>query len=325
MPLRLLALASVPVLLIAAGTVGYRWMEGWSWFDAFYVAVITLTSIGYGERAPVTTAGRVFTLVLALGGIFSLAVAVTELLSTIVTGELRDFWEKRRMRKRIGALEQHVIICGFGSVGQYVCADLLGGGIPVVVIDRRDDPLVAARKMGAHLLLGDATLDATLVGAGIDRARALIAAAGTDPDNVLITMTARLLRPALPVVSRAREENSVQKLLRAGATRTVSPHALVGGRMVQAVLRPAVLDLIEDTTGKGNPDLRLEQQLVRPGSPLDGKTIAASGLRSRLGLILVAIRRRDGQLAFNPADDAPVAAGDTLITLGHREGYGGLA
>jgi voltage-gated potassium channel len=325
MPLRLLALASVPVLLIAAGTVGYRWIEGWSWFDAFYVAVITLTSIGYGERAPVTTAGRVFTLVLALGGIFSLAVAVTELLSTIVTGELRDFWEKRRMRRRIGGLKQHVIVCGFGRVGQFVCADLLGGGIPVVVVDRQDGALVAARKTGAHPLLGDATVDATLVGAGIDRARALIAAAGTDPDNVLITMTARLLRPALPVVSRAREEDTVQKLLRAGATRTVSPHALVGGRMVQAVLRPAVLDLIEDTTGKGNPDLRLEQQLVRPGSPLVGKTIAASGLRSRLGLILVAIRRRDGQLAFNPADDAPVAAGDTLITLGHREGYGGLA
>ena len=113
------------MLLIGVGTVGYRVLEGWSWFDSFYVAVITLTSIGYGERAPLTIAGRVFTMVLALGGIFTVAFVATELLSTIITGELRDFWGKRRMAKRIDALEQHVIVCGYGHVGQHVCADLL--------------------------------------------------------------------------------------------------------------------------------------------------------------------------------------------------------
>ena len=321
-PLRLLAFGSVPALLIAAGTVGYRWIEGWSWFDAFYVAVITLTSIGYGDRPPITTAGRVFTLALALGGIFTLAVAATELLSTIVTGELREFWGRWRMRKRIKALRQHAIVCGYGQVGQHVCTDLLGGGVPVVVIDRRDALLAAAHDAGAHTLPGDATADATLREAGIVRARALIAVAGTDPDNVLITMTARLLHPTLPIVARAQEETSVPKLLRAGATRTVSSHAIVGGRMAQAVLRPAVLDFIEDATGRGHPDLQMEQQLVRPGSPLDGNTVGASGLRSRLGLILVAIKRQDGRLAFNPGDDAPVTAGDTLITLGPREQLG---
>ena len=158
--------------------------------------------------------------------------------------------------------------------------------------------------------------------AGIERARALVAVAGTDSDNVLITMTARLLRPTLTIVSRADDEATVPKLLRAGATRTVSPHAIAGGRMAQAVLRPAVLDFIEDATGKGHPDLQMEEQFVRPGSPLDGKTVGTSGLRSRLGLILVAIKRPDGHLAFNPKDDAPVTAGDTLITLGSREQLG---
>ena len=271
------------------------------------------------ERAPVTIAGRVFTMVLALGGIFTVALAATEILGTIVTGELRDFWEKRRMRKRIEALEQHVIVCGYGRVGRHVCADLLGGGVPFVVIDRQDAPLAAARDAGAHPVLGDATADAILRRAGIERARALVAVAGTDPDNVLITMTARLLHPALPIVARAEEEATVPKLLRAGATRTVSPHAIVGGRMAQAVLRPAVLDFIEVATRKGHPDLQMEEQLVCPGSPLDGKTVGTSGLRSRLGLILVAIKRRDGHLAFNPGDDAAVAAGDTLIILGRRE------
>ena len=321
-PFQWLFLFSAPAVLIGIGTAGYRALEGWSWFDSFYVAVITLTSIGYGQRAPLTIAGRVFTMVLALGGIFTVAFVATKLLSTIITGELRDFWGKRRMAKRIDALEQHVIVCGYGHVGQHVCADLLAAGVPVVVIDRGDAALGAAREAGAHTLLGDAIADATLNRAGIDRARALVAAAGADSDNVLITMTARLLRPGLPIVSRAEEDATVPKLLRAGATRTVSPYVMAGGCIAQAVLRPAVLDFVEDATRKGEADLQLEEQLVRPGSVLDGKTVGTSGLRSWSGLILVAIKHRDGQLAFDPEDDALVVAGDTLITLGRREQLG---
>lgn len=318
-PLRFLAFGSVPAFLIGFGTVGYRYLEGWSWFYSFYVAVITLSSIGYGEKNPLSNAGRVFTMVLALGGIFTVAVAATELLSTIITGELRDFWWTWRMGKRIGALEQHVIVCGYGHLGQHVCADLLGGGAPVVVIDRQDTGLGTARDAGALLLIGDATEEATLNRAGIARARALVAVAGSDSDNVLITMTARLLCPSLPIVSSAEQESTVQKLERAGATRAVSPHAIAGGLLAQAVLRPALLDFIEEATGKSHPDLRMEEQLVGRGSPLDGKTVGTSGLRTQLGLVLVAIKRPDGHLAFNPADDAPVAAGDTLISLGSRE------
>jgi voltage-gated potassium channel len=321
-PLRLLALFSVPVLLIGVATVGYRLLEGWAWFDSFYVAIVTLTSIGYGARPPITFAGRLFTLALALGGIFTVAVAATELLGTIVSGELRDYREKRRMRKRIDALDQHVVVCGYGHVGQRVCADLMAAGVSVVAVDRQDAPLVTAGAAGAHPLLGDATADVTLRRAGIMRARALIAVAGTDSDNVLITMTARLLYPALPIVSRAEDETTIPKLLRAGATRTVLPHVIAGGRMAQAVLLPTVLDLMEDAAGRRHADLQLEEQLVHAGSPLDGKTVGNSGLRSRLGLILVAIKRRDGQLAFNPGDDARVAAGDTLITMGRREQLG---
>jgi voltage-gated potassium channel len=215
-PVRLAAFLSVPALLIGVGTVGYRLFEGWSWFDSFYVAVITLG--------------------LALGGISTIAVAATGLLSTIITGELRDYLGTRRMAKRIGALQGHVIVCGYGHVAQYLCADLLAGGADVVVIDRQEAPLVAAREAGAHSVLGDATADVTLSRAGIARARALVAAAGSDGDNVLITMAARLLCPALTIVSRAEDEAAVPKLLRAGATHTVSPDALAGKRMAQAVL-----------------------------------------------------------------------------------------
>jgi voltage-gated potassium channel len=203
-------------------------------------------------------------------------------------------------------------------VGRHACADLLEARIPFVVIERQEAPIAAAREAGAHPVWGDASVDATLRQAGITRARALVSAAGTDPENLLITMSARLLHATLPIVARVAEEISVPKLLRAGATRTVSPYAIGGGRMAQAVLRPAVLDFIEVATRQAMPDVQVEQRLVQPGGPLDGQTIAASGLRARLGLILVAIKRGDGGITFNPTDDTTLAAGDTLIVLGRR-------
>jgi voltage-gated potassium channel len=305
---RLLLFWSLPALMIGAGTVGYRMIERWSWFDSFYVAVITITSLGYGDKHAFSMGGHVLTLVLALTGITAVALAATELWSAVISGELRKSREKRRMRKKIEALERQVIVCGYGEVGRHVCAELLAEGMRVVVIDRQEDPLAAAQDAGAHTVLGDAAEDATLTRAGIERARALVAVAGADSDNVLITMTARLLCPKLPIMSRADEESTVPKLLRAGASQTASPHAIAGGRIAQAVLRPSVLDA----------DFQIEEELVRPGSPLDGKTVGSSGLRSRHGLILVAIKRRDGRLTFHPEDDALVAAGDVLITLGSR-------
>jgi voltage-gated potassium channel len=311
-PLRLLVFASVPAALILVGTVGYRLTERWSWFDSFYIAVVTLTSIGYGDKNALSIAGRVLTLVLALGGISTLALAAAELLGPIVTGEMHEFLWRRRMTKRIGAREQHVIVCGHGHVGAEVCAQLRRAGISVIVIDRNEAAAVAAREAAAEFVVGDAAADQILMQAGIRRARALIALAGSDADNVLITMTARSLCPGLTIVSRADGDAAVPRLLRAGATRTLSPHAIAGGRIAQAVLRPAVFDL----------DLRMEEELVQPGSPLDGKTVGANGFHSRRGLILVAIKHSDGGVAFDPDDDTRVVAGDTLITLGRREQQG---
>jgi voltage-gated potassium channel len=306
---------SLPPVLVGVGTVGYRLTERWSWFDSFYVAVITLTSLGYGDKHAFSMAGRVLTIALALGGVSTVAVAATELLGMIVTGELRDYLGKWRMGKRIDALEEHVIVCGYGHVGQHVCADLVAAGVPVVAIDRLAPTLEAARDAGVNPLIGDASADATLRAAGIDRARALVAVTGTDADNVLVTMTARLLRPLMTIVSSVQDEATTPKLVRAGATRTASPAAIAGGRMAQAVLHPSVLDA----------DLEMEEQLVDPGRALDGKTVGTSGLRARRGHILVAIKRRDGRLAFDPEDDAPVDAGDTLITLCRRGKEGGDA
>jgi voltage-gated potassium channel len=310
---RLLVFASVPLLLIVAGTVGYRMIESWSWFNSLYASVITLTSIGYEGKHAISTGGRIFTMVLALGGISTIALAATELLSIVITGELREFWGSRRMRRTIEALDQHVIVCGYGRVGRQVCADLRSGGAPFVVIDRRDASIAAARDMDIPSVLGDATENAVLRRAGIERASALIAITGTDADNVLITLTARLLSPTLAIVARADEDGTVNKLRAAGASRTVCPDSIVAGRMAHAVLHPALLDLIEIAT-QGEA-LQIEEHSVRAGSSLDGKTVGSSGLRSDRDHILVAIKHRDGQLAFNPESDALVTAGDTLIVL----------
>jgi voltage-gated potassium channel len=310
--------------MIAGGTVGYHWIERWSWFYCFYVTVITLTSIGHAEAEPLSNVGRLFTMVLAVGGISTFALAGTQLLSLIITGALRDSRHERRMKKRIDALREHVIVCGYGDVGRHVCENLTGAGVPVVVVDRQAEALGEADKAGALSVLGDATTDEALGRAGIERARALIAVAGTDADNVLITMTARLLRPGFPIVARVEEEATASKLMRAGATLTVSPYTIAGGRMAQAILRPAVFELLEGVPEKAGPDLQLEQQVVHPGSPLEGKTVGASGLRrSARGLMLVAIKHSDGRLAFDPGDDDAVAAGDILITVRCRQLLGG--
>lgn len=225
----------MPVLLIAIGTIAFRAVEGVAWFDALYLSTATLTAIG-SDRSLLSTEGRALTIVLALGGIFTFALAATEVLRTVITGELRDYWEKRGMARRIERLEQHVIVCGYGRVGRYACAHLVSAGVPFVVVDRREAPLAAALAAGGCPVLGDATTEGTLRRAGIARARAVVAAVGSDAENVLIVLTARLLCPEVPIVARAAEEDAVPKLRGAGATNTVSPHALGGGRMIELVL-----------------------------------------------------------------------------------------
>jgi voltage-gated potassium channel len=323
-PQRLLVFASVPAALVVGGTLGYRLSERWSWFDSFYIAVVTLTSIGSSDTHPFSVAGRMLTLMLALGGISTFAIAAAELLGPVVTGEMHEYLWRQRMKKRIDALDRHVIICGHGYVGTHVCARLRRAGVPVIVIDKNEAAAAAARAVGAEFVVGDAATDAALAQAGIARARALIALAGSDADNILITMIARALCPELTIVSRADHDAVVPKLLRAGATRTLSPNAIAGGRIAEAVLQPAVFDFVEDLFGQGHPslqypDLRMEEELIAQGSPLDGQTVGAIGFHAHRGLILIAIKHSDGGLVFDPDDDARVVAGDRLITLGRRE------
>lgn len=318
-PRRLWLALSFPALLLLAGTAGYMLIERWSALDALYMTVITVTTVGFFEVRPLGAAGRIFTMVLALGGVFTLFYAATSLIGAFVTGQVRgDLW-RQRMERMLAGIRDHVIVCGLGRMGRLVCGEFSALGIPFVVVDR--DPSVFEGFAVPHgiPLVGDATSDEVLKRAGVDRARVLVTVAASDADNLFITMSARLLNEKLHIVARAEEEGAEKKLTRAGANRVVSPYVIGGQRVAQAVLRPAVIDFLELATREDYLELQIEEVDIEEGSALAGTQIRETGIRRDLGIIVVAVRRADQTMVFNPPPELALAVGDTLITLGHRE------
>jgi voltage-gated potassium channel len=316
---RYLFLVLAPLALVAVGTVGYSLLEPkYSPFDALYMTVITLTTVGYEEVYPLGTAGRVFTIFLLLGGVFTFFYTASEIIRVVVSGEVRGYFGRRRMERSLAGLRDHLIICGYGRMGRVVCREFSRRGVPFVVVDRRPELLQDFDLPHGLALAGDATDDAVLQKAGVARARALVAVTPSDADNLFITLSARLLSERLFIVARAEDEPAEHKLKRAGANRVVSPYASGGFRVAQAVLRPTVVDFIELATGAEHLDLQIEEVQIQPGSPLAGSALQASRLRLDLGVIIVAIKRPQGHMVFNPPGDAVMEAGDTLIALGGR-------
>ncbi len=316
---RLLLPVGVLVGLLAAGTLGYQLVEGWSWFDSLYMTVITITTVGFQEVHPVSPAGRAFTMVLALGGVFTAFYAGVEFIRAVVTGEVLAVLGRQRMQSRLEKLSGHLVVCGFGRMGRLVAEEFSAAGLPFVVVDR--DPRVLEGFAMPHgiPLVGDATADDVLRRAGVERARALVTAAASDADNLFITMSARLINERLAIVARAEGEGADVKLRRAGASRVVSPYTIGGHRVAQAVLRPNAMDFIELATRTGHLELQIEEVAVGTGSALVGQSIKASPVRSELGIIIVAVKKPGAKMAFNPAPDTALEAGDVLITLGHRQ------
>lgn len=316
---RLLLTLSVPVLLVMAGMVGYHLVEGWGFFDALYMTVITITTVGFLEVHPLSPGGRVFTMLLALGGIFTLFYAATELIRAIVSGEVRSVLGRQRMERSLSEIRDHFVVCGYGRMGQLVCREFSTLGLPFVVVDRQGEIFREFKLPHGIALVGDATSDEVLRTAGVERARGLVTTAASDADNLYITMSARFLNDKLLIVARAEEDGAEKKLLRAGANRVVSPYVIGGQRVALAVLRPAVMDFIELATSKEHLELQMEEAEIEDGSSLVGSSLKDSKIRQDLGIIIVAIKKPDGRMVFNPAPETAIAAGDVLITLGHRE------
>jgi voltage-gated potassium channel len=323
-PPRLRLAVAAPVFFLAVGSVGYPVIEGppWTWFDGLYMTAITLTTLGYGETHPLSTAGRVFTIFLAFGGIFTLFYFGTELVRTVVTGELRELLGRERMEHELTTLSGHLIVAGFGRMGKIVCHELEHQHKRYVVVDRDADAFADWEFKSGIRLHGDATEDDVLRKAGVLRAKALITVVGSDSDNLYITLSARLLNKDLVIVARAEEEDAEGKLRRVGANKVISPYLAGGHRAVQAALRPAVLHMMEMATRSEFHDLQIEEIRVEPGSRLAGKRITDCRLHQDYGTLIVGLFQADGTLRYNPPADTVIPPGATLVALGQRRHCG---
>jgi voltage-gated potassium channel len=304
------------LLVIAGGTAGYELIEGWSAWDALYMTVITVTTVGYREVHPLSRVGEGFTIVLLIGGVGTALYTFTLLATLVVEGGLHLRMEQRRTRRMIDDLEDHFIICGFGRIGSVVADEFRREGTPFVIVERDPERVHEVIAAGMLAVEADASREEVLRRLGIERARGLIAAVGTDAENVYAILTARVLAPNLFIVARAETDDAERKLLRAGASRVLSPYHIGAVQMAQTALRPAVVDFVQLATSSGNLELAMEQIKIAPGSELADRSLVEANLRQRFSVIVVGIQRGGGLMEFNPSADALMRPGDDLVVLG---------
>jgi voltage-gated potassium channel len=304
------------LLLISIGTVGYMSIEDWRFLDAFYMTVITLATVGFQEVHPLSDAGRVFTILLIVIGVTVLGYTVGKLAQIMFEGQFQRFLGRKKVEKSIEELRDHYIVCGYGRIGSLICKEFAAKPIPFVVVENN---LAVLEKMEEDSMLymrGNATEDETLLKAGIKRAKGLVSVVTSDTENVYITLTARGLNPDLFILARSSEPGSDIKLRRAGAKKVVSPYHIGGNRMAQAVLRPNVVDFIEIATGREHIDLQMEEIFIPAHSSFTGQNLKDAGLRRDTGVIIVGIKKANGNMVFNPDSASLIDAKDTLIVLG---------
>jgi voltage-gated potassium channel len=305
------ALAAV----ILAGTAGFHFIEGWPWFDGFYMVVTTLTTIGYQETHPLSRAGRVFNIVVIFVGVALVFLAIGALTQALLEFELRSFFGRRKMERDIDRLSDHYIICGAGRVGRSAAKELARRPASFVIIENNDAKAARYNHEAWLMLVGDATKEQILRNAHIERARGLVAATTTDATNLYIILTARGLNPKLKIIARASEEDAEKHLLTAGADFIVSPYSFAGQRIAQTFLRPHVVSFLDTATTHLGMDLEIGEICIGQDSGFAGKTIETSRIRQERGVIILAIKRPQG-MHFNPAPDDRIEPGDFLIAMG---------
>ena len=319
LPRRLAWIGGSIALMLLVGTAGFVLIEHWSVFDAFYMTLTTVTTVGYQEVHALTTAGRVFNSFLIFFGVSTMFFAIGGVTQTAIELEFNQFFGKRRIKNMIDKLENHYILCGYGRVGRGAAEELTRAGVPFVVIDNDEDRVTLAMKNGLLAALSDATRDGTLREAGIDRALGLIATLGSDADNLFVILSAKTLNPSLKLATRVAEEETESKMLRAGANFVFAPYNITGHRMAQSMLKPHVAQFIDLTTKDMGLNVGIEQVRVPERSGFAGKTLEQMQVRRELGVIVLAVRKADGAMNFNPAADALISGGDYLIAMGEPE------
>lgn len=305
------------LIIILIGVLGIKFFEGYSFLEALWFIIVSLTTTGYGDYVPVTTAGRVFIMVLLVIGIGFVLYAFGSGVGMIVEGKLADVFGRRGMLKRIAKLEGHILICGAGRVGRQVIQRLKKEDVPFVVIESEPSIVRELREQGILVLEGDATADHTLLEAGIQKARGLIAALPSDADNVFVTLTGKELNPEIVIVARANKEGAESKLIRAGADKVIAPEAIGGRRMAASILRPATVEFVETIMHNHGAEIEIEEIAVSGRSPLIGKTLRDSRIKERTGAMIIAIMR-EGEIVGVPRADEEIKTHDLLIAIGTR-------
>ena len=312
------AFALVGVFL--TGTLWYRFVNNWSWIDSAYMTIITLAAVGFSEVRPLDERSRLFTIVLILMGLITIGYIVNRFTEAFIQGYFQEGIRRRQERRLLDTLTEHYIVCGFGRMGRYVAQEFQAEAIPFIVIDARQEEVDEAKQLGYPVLLGDATLDDSLMGAKIDQALCLVAALPSDAENLYTVLSAKTLNPQIRAIARASTEEAAQKLQRAGADAVVSPYITGGKRLASAALRPQVMDFVDGILAGTNSSFYMEEFLLDPSScPCVGQTLSEARLRSQSGALVLAIRRADGTLIGGPTGDTLLIVGDVLICMGTAE------
>jgi voltage-gated potassium channel len=306
--------------IVFTGALWYRYMEGWSWIDAFYMAVITLTTVGFGETNPLSPEGRLFTIVLLLAGIWVITYIVNNFTEAVVQGHLQAGFRLRKRRKSMDSLTGHHIICGFGRTGRQIAMEFAAEKVPFIIVDCDDASIQLAQSFGYITFQGDATQDQVLLRVGIERARCLVAALPSDAENLYTVLSAKTLAPSIRTIARASSEEAIQKMERGGADVVVSPYITGGKRMAAAALRPQVVDFLDGILTGADRTVYVEEFLLTPNTcPIIGKTLKEAQLGKKSGALILAIRRADNTLIIGPSADTRLYPGDLVISMGTTE------
>jgi len=314
-------IAALLATVLLIGTLGFVIIDHYPWFDAFYMSVITITTVGYSEIRPLSQSGRIFNSFLLLFGVSIMFFAVGAITQSVIEIQFNDVFQKRRTKKMIDQLRDHYILCGFGRVGRGAAAELMRTSVPFIVVDNNADRVERAMRAGMLAVLADVSQDENLIDIGIRRARGLIAALPTDAENVFLILSAKSLNGTLKIAARVAEEGSEAKMKHAGADAIFMPYSMTGYRLAQSILRPHVFEFLDITTTTSSMGLNIgiEQVEVSSHSSQTGKSLKDLQLRSEVGVIVLAIRRSGGKMMFNPPAHTNLEGGDSLIVMGASE------
>jgi voltage-gated potassium channel len=315
---RILLTSGLLCVTLLVGTAGFVLIEGYSWFDAFYMTLTTITTVGYQELRPLSHSGRIFNSFLIFFGVSAMFLAVGAMTQTIIELELQDRYGKRRKKRMINDLHDHFIVCGFGRVGRNASYEFQRTNASFLVIDRNEQRVAKAENAGMIAIVADATHDDSLREAGVLKARGLIAALPSDAENLFIILSAKNLNPGLTIVTRASEEEAEVKLRRAGADTVFTPYAMAGRQLADALVRPHVVEFMDFARSNMGPKVTMEQVCVAPKADFARKPLGQFLELRKSGVIVLAIRKHGGETIFNPSAEFEISAGDFLIVIGER-------